>query len=99
MIRAQSLHVLAPHLAASVDDRIRRAIARILPGGSERTATPLQALVLLNDPQYVEAARVLAEQLIRQQSDSVPARTAVAFRLLTSRQPTPRELEVLLARI
>ena len=53
--------------------------------------------MLLNDPQYVEAARVLAEQLIRQQSDSVPARTAVAFRLLTSRQPTPRELEVLLA--
>ncbi|HXG10509.1 MAG TPA: DUF1553 domain-containing protein [Gemmataceae bacterium] len=62
----------------------------------ERTATPLQALVLLNDPQFVEAARVLAEKLIHQHGDDVAARVRTAFRLLTSRQPSSRELEVLL---
>jgi hypothetical protein len=60
----------------------------------ERTATPLQALVLLNDPQYVEAARVLAEKLLKQHADT-DARLTTAFRLLTSRTPTARESEVL----
>jgi len=54
----------------------------------ERTATPLQALVLLNDPQFVEAARVLAEKLIKEQGADVDGRIATAFRLLTSRLPT-----------
>jgi hypothetical protein len=62
----------------------------------ERTSTPLQALVLLNDPQFVEAARVLAEQLIRTRGDALSARVEHAFRLLTSRAPTQRETEVLL---
>ena len=61
----------------------------------ERTATPLQALVLLNDPQYIEAARVLAEKLIVQQADAVDVRLTTAFRLLTSRAPTAKELAVL----
>jgi hypothetical protein len=63
----------------------------------ERTATPLQALLLLNDPQFVEASRVLAERLLRDHPADVPARLAVAFRLLTSRAPARRELEVVLA--
>jgi hypothetical protein len=61
----------------------------------ERTATPLQALVLLNDPQFIEAARVLAERLIQQHPDSVDARLQAAFRLLTSRAPTERETAIL----
>lgn len=59
----------------------------------ERTATPLQALVLLNDPQFVEAARVLAEKMF-EQSD-LTDRLTTAFRLATSRRPSAQELEVL----
>lgn len=60
----------------------------------ERTATPLQALVLLNDPQFVEAARVLAENLVQQYPNDGVIRLKTAFRLLTSREPTARELEL-----
>lgn len=61
----------------------------------ERTATPLQALVLLNDPQFVEPARVLAEKLIKKHGNDLTARWQTAFRLATSRRPSPRELEIL----
>jgi hypothetical protein len=61
----------------------------------ERTATPLQALVLLNDPQHVEAARVLAEKLIHEHNDDLHARVRAAFRLLTSREPSGAETAVL----
>jgi hypothetical protein len=61
----------------------------------ERTATPLQALVLLNDPQYIEAARVLSEKLIQQNPDSVVDRLKAAFRILTSRSASEKEMAVL----
>ena len=61
----------------------------------ETTTTPLQALVLLDDPQYVEAARVLAEQLVRQDAQDIDARIKEGFRLATGRQPKPRELDIL----
>ncbi len=61
----------------------------------ERTATPLQALVILNDPQFVEASRVLAEKLIQAHGGAVEARFQAAFRLLTSRSPAVKELEIL----
>ena len=61
----------------------------------ERTATPLQALVLLNDPQFIEAARVLAEKLMGQHGDDIEARLRTAFRLLTSRVPSPQEQAIL----
>ena len=61
----------------------------------ETTTTPLQALVLLNDPQFVEAARVLAEQLVRQAPTDVDGQITRGFRLATGRRPNPRELEVL----
>jgi len=60
----------------------------------ERTATPLQALVMLNDPQYVEAARSLAEILLKQPVDGLEPRLRALFRLLTSRNPSARELEI-----
>jgi hypothetical protein len=52
-------------------------------------------LVTLNDPQFVEASRVLAERLLKASSDGTSSRIRNAFRLLTSRLPTERELKVL----
>jgi len=60
------------------------------------TATPLQVLVLLNDPQSVEAARALAERAMRVASDG-QGRATTIFRALTARSPSALELEVLLA--
>jgi hypothetical protein len=49
----------------------------------ERTNTPLQALVTLNDPQFVEAARVLAERALKQGGESVESKLDfLALRLL-----------------
>ena len=62
----------------------------------ERTNTPLQALALLNDPAYVEAARAFAERIMKQGGDSDPQRVAYAFRLATGRHITAEEKAVLL---
>jgi len=59
-----------------------------------RTNTPMQALVLLNDPQFVEASRVLAQRVLRAESQT-DAQLAMAFRLLTSRSPDNAEIDVL----
>lgn len=61
----------------------------------QNTNTPLQALVLLNDPQYVEAARVLAEKMIRKGGEDVDRQIAYGFKVLTSRDPRSRELGLL----
>jgi hypothetical protein len=63
----------------------------------QRTSTPLQALVLMNDPQYVEAARVMAERMQREGGAAAEDRIAYGFRLLTSRPPADRELAKLKA--
>jgi Protein of unknown function (DUF1549)/Protein of unknown function (DUF1553)/Planctomycete cytochrome C len=55
------------------------------------TSTPLHALTTLNDPTWVEAARVLAEHAMQQSSD-VNAQLAFAFRQLLVRPPTERDL-------
>jgi hypothetical protein len=52
-----------------------------------RTNTPLQALVLMNDPTYVEAARALAQRVLREAGASDAQRVQYAFRLLTARAP------------
>jgi hypothetical protein len=61
----------------------------------EVTTTPLQSLVLLNDPQFLEAARVLAERLVAEHPDNPEARAVEAFRRLTARPPTDRERTIL----
>ena len=59
------------------------------------TATPLQALVLLNDPQFVEAARVLAERLLKRMPASAADRNREAFRALIGRVPDEAEARIL----
>jgi hypothetical protein len=59
------------------------------------TSTPLQPLVLLNDPQFVEAARALGERLLREGGATTPERLAFAFRCAATRRPTERELRLL----
>ena len=60
-----------------------------------RTNTPLQALVLLNDPTFVEAARKLAERMLVEGGPDRASRLTFGFRLVTARSPTAAELEVL----
>ena len=61
----------------------------------ERTNTPLQALVLLNGPQFVEAARVLGERLYEEADGDVTKIAEGAMRALASRAPDDRERAIL----
>ena len=60
-----------------------------------RTNTPLQALDLMNDVTYLEAARKLAERIMKEQRAGAAERIALAFRLAAARVPTAREASVL----
>lgn len=60
-----------------------------------RTNTPLQALTLMNDIQFVESARNLATRILLQGGGTVEERITFAFRLTTSRRPTEDEISVL----
>ncbi|MEX2671049.1 MAG: PSD1 and planctomycete cytochrome C domain-containing protein [Phycisphaeraceae bacterium] len=60
-----------------------------------RTNTPLQALALMNDPQFIEAARFLAERMIHEGEPSFEGRVTRGFKLAVGRRPTSRELDVL----
>lgn len=62
-----------------------------------RTNTPLQALTLLNDPQYVEAARALARRMLVDGGLASADRLAYGFRLATGRHPAAADLEILQA--
>ncbi len=59
------------------------------------TNTPLQALVLMNDPTYVEASRALAERDLKEGGTTETDRIRFAFRLATDRDPSPEELTIL----
>ena len=65
---------------------------------SSQTNTPLHALVTLNDVTYVEAARMMATQLL-QANVSDEERITTAFRIATSRTPSTKEQTLLIKRL
>lgn len=87
----------APPPAMQVFDAPTREKCTLL---RPRTNTPLQALVVLNDPQYVEAARNLAQRVLLAKSDATAhsdgQRVGLAFRMVSSRFPSESELTELL---
>ena len=62
-----------------------------------RSNTPQQALVLLNDPTYVEAARALASHTIEHGGKTSAGRLDFAFQQVLARSPRPEEIQVLTA--
>lgn len=82
----------SPHPAMTAFDAPDRSICTVK---REKTNTPLQALVLLNDPQFVEAARVLAERIQKEAGVDIDTQLQYAFRLLCSRKPTAKEMKLM----
>jgi hypothetical protein len=66
---------------------------------ANRTNTPLQALVTLNDITYVEAARALAQRVLLENRGGTPAALSQAFRLATCRAPSAAETALLEAQL
>ncbi len=60
-----------------------------------RTNTPLQALVLMNDTQYVEASRHLAARMMTEGGDTAAKQLTFGFQICTARIPAEHELQVL----
>ena len=73
-------------------DAAARQVCVVKPS---RTNTPLHALITLNDPTYVEAARVLAERMMTKGGDTLDDRFVFGMRLLAARSPTDREMALL----
>ena len=82
----------SPPPSMSVFDAPSREVCTVK---REITNTPLQALVLLNDPQFVEASRVLAERIQIEESGSIKKSIEYGFQLCTSRMPSSEELQIL----
>jgi hypothetical protein len=61
----------------------------------QTTNTPMQALVLLNDTQFVEAARAFGERILKAGGETLEEKIRFAFRVATSRHPTEQEFEIL----
>jgi hypothetical protein len=81
-----------PHPTLAVFDAPNREVCT---DRRPRTNTPLQALTLLNDPIYVECARVLAQRTIKEGGKTPEERIVFAFRLCTGRTPRAEEVAVL----
>ena len=85
----------APPPSMMAFDAPNREVCTVARGN---TTTPLQALVTLNDPQFVEAARCFAERvLLRKEVASDEARIRWAFAECVSRPPQDQELVVIAA--
>lgn len=60
-----------------------------------RTNTPLQALNLMNDVTFLEAARFIGQRMMKEGGETADSRLRFGFRLLTARFPSSEELNVL----
>ena len=81
----------SPPPAMIAFDAPRRAVCS---AKRERTDSPLQALILLNGTQYVEAARVLGMKLHRENKGNLDAMIEAGFLTCLSRKPDAREREI-----
>jgi len=81
----------SPPPAMLAFDAPRRAVCT---AKRERTDSPLQALILLNGPQFVEAARVLAEKLLGESKSDTKKLIESAFLHCLSRLPDAKELSI-----
>ena len=82
----------APHPAMTAFDAPSREVCIIK---RENTNTPLQALVLLNDTQFVEASKVLAQRMQIEAGDTIEEQIKHGFRLALSRYPKEEETKIL----
>jgi hypothetical protein len=82
-----------PYPSMAAFDAPSRNVCTIRRG---RTNTPLQALVTLNDPVYVEAAQSLARQVLAQQGEDLSGQVEYGFRRCLGRPPSGREKQRLL---
>jgi len=80
-----------PHPAMAIFDQPNREICTVK---RENTNTPLQALVLLNDPQFVESAKILAQRMQIEGGSDLHEQLIYAFRLVTGRVPVDEELAI-----
>ncbi len=83
----------SPQPTMTTFDAAGREMCSVRPS---RTDTPLQALALMNDVTFVEAARCLAQRVMREGGPTPEERVRLAFRLVLTRAPKPPELKVLL---
>lgn len=73
-------------------DASKRDVCRVR---RERTSTPLETFVLMNGPQFVEAARVLSEAILKQHNEDHHGALIDLFRTLTGRRPDQTEVMIL----
>jgi mono/diheme cytochrome c family protein len=82
---------VAPPMQANFDSALREScVVR-----ETRTNTPLQALNLMNDVTFLEAARLLGQRMIKEGGTTAAEHLSYGFRLLNGRAPRPEEQEVL----
>ena len=60
-----------------------------------KTSTPLQSLVLMNDPVFVEAARAFAQRILNEGGSDNSSRLSFAWRVTLARPPAAAEMQIL----
>ncbi len=82
---------VAPPMMANFDSAMREScVVR-----ETRTNTPLQALNLMNDVTFLEAARFVGHRMMKEGGTEMASRLRYGFRLVAGRTPTPAEMQVL----